>query len=131
EFDAALATRGRPYVLAHFGDHLPSFEGQWQGVSMRPQPSRIDPHFVTYFNIQTGGGLPRAGYRLSTTYPVLDIALLGGLILDVAGLPLDPYFAANARLRQRCGGLFLECADKDALAAYHQYIYDELGAVAF
>jgi hypothetical protein len=131
ELDSSLAERARPYVLAHFGDHQPAFEGQWQGVPRRPQPAGIDPYYVTYFNIQTGGGLPRAGYRQSAHHPMLDIALLGGLILEVAGLPHDAYFAANARLRQRCDGLFLECADKDALAAYHQYIYDELGAVAF
>ncbi len=131
ELDAALARRGRPYVLAHFGDHQPSFEGALRNVPKRTPLPRVPGEYVTYFNIQAGGGLPLSGYRMATAYPVLDLALLGGMILDVAGLPANPYFAANIRLRERCDGLFVDCADKDALAAYQQYIFDELGAVAF
>ncbi|HEX2886959.1 sulfatase-like hydrolase/transferase [Vineibacter terrae] len=131
DFDAAMARRGEPYVLAHFGDHQPSFEGLLRGVPKRPQPLRAPADFVTYFNIQTGGGLPRSGYRVSAAYRMLDVALLGGLILDIAGLPKDPYFAANVRLRERCEGLFTECADTETLSAYQQYIFDELSAVAF
>lgn len=130
-FDAALARRGQPYILAHFGDHQPAFEGVLRAVPKRSPPAHVPADYLTYFNIQTGGGLLRAGHRLSATYPVLDLALLGGLILDVAGLPPNPYFAANIRLRERCDGLFTECADKDTLAAYQQYIFDELGTVAF
>jgi hypothetical protein len=131
DFDAALAKRGRPYLLAHFGDHQPSFEGLLRGVPKRTPLARVPADYLTYFNIQTGGGLPMSGYRLSAAYPVLDLALLGGLVLDVAGLPKDPYFAANIRLRERCEGLFIECADTETLSAYQQYIFDELGAVAF
>ncbi|TWT02859.1 LTA synthase family protein [Reyranella sp. CPCC 100927] len=131
DFDTALSRRGQPYVLAHFGDHQPSFEGLLRGQAKRPQRRQVPADFVTYFNIQAGGGLPRSGYRLALAYPVLDIALLGGLIIDVAGLPKNPYFAANIRLRERCEGLFIECADKETLSAYQQYIFDELGAVSF
>ena len=131
DFDAAMTKRAQPYVLAHFGDHQPSFEGLLRGLPKRPQDANVPADFVTYFNIQSGGGLPRGGYRLSAAYPVLDIALLGGLVIDVAGLPKNPYFAANIRLRERCEGLFIECVDKETLSAYQQYIFDELGAVAF
>jgi phosphoglycerol transferase MdoB-like AlkP superfamily enzyme len=130
-FDAALRRRGQPYVLAHFGDHQPSFEGLLSSVPKRPQAAGVPADYVTYFNIQVGGGLSPPDARLGTAYPMLDLALLGGLILDVARLPADPYFAANIRLRRRCNGLFTECADKDMLAAYQQYIFDELDAVAF
>jgi hypothetical protein len=130
-FDAALAKRGRPYVLAHFGDHQPSFEGLLRGQPKRLQPARVPADYVTYFNIQAGGGLPRAGYREAVDYKMLDLALLGGLILDVAGLPASPYFGANSRLRERCSGLFVDCADAETLSAYQQFVFDELGAVTF
>lgn len=35
--------------------------------------------------------------------PNLDIAFLGTLALQHAGLPLDPIFATRASLREQCG----------------------------
>jgi hypothetical protein len=126
----ALKRRDRPWVLAHFGDHLPAFEGLMQGVSKHSPIAGVQADYVTYYSVQAGG-FDGAGPDLAGRYPPLDIAFLGGLILDVAGLPKDRYFAANTRLRQRCNGLFTECADAATLAAYQRYIFDTLHVVNF
>lgn len=128
--DAALARRGRPYVLVHFGDHLPAFEGLMRGLPKRAPAAGLPTDYVTYYNIQTGG-LTAGSRRIADAYPTLDIAFLGGLMLDVAGLPRDPYFAANARLRHVCKGLFTECADEAALSAYQRYLFDGLKVANF
>ena len=127
---AALRRRDRPWVLAHFGDHLPAFEGLMRGVPKRSPVAGLPADYVTYYSIETGG-FDAAGPALAGKYPALDIAFLGGLLLDVAGLSKDRYFAANTRLRQLCNGLFTECADPATLGAYQRYVFDTLHVVNF
>ncbi len=127
---AALRRRDRPWLLAHFGDHLPAFEGLMQGVPKRSPVAGLPADYVTYYSIETGG-FDAAGPAVAGKYPALDIAFLGGLLLDVAGLPKDPYFTANTRLRQVCGGLFAECPDSAMMSAYQRYIFNTLQVVNF
>jgi hypothetical protein len=48
------------------------------------------------------------------------------MVLQAAGLPLDPYFAAQKALRERCDGRYDDCADKALLASYHAWIFGRL-----
>jgi hypothetical protein len=57
---------------------------------------------------------------------MLDIAYLPGMVLQAAGLPLDPYFAAQKVLRERCDGRYDDCPDKALLASYHAWIFGRL-----
>jgi hypothetical protein len=127
---AALKRRDRPWVLAHFGDHLPAFEGLMRDVPKRSPIAGVSGDYVTYYSVEAGG-FDAAAPALARKPPALDIAFLGGLLLDIAGLPKDRYFAANTRLRQLCNGLFTECADSAMLNAYQRYVFDTLHVVDF
>ncbi|MDE2154366.1 MAG: sulfatase-like hydrolase/transferase [Xanthomonadaceae bacterium] len=114
--------RAQPTVLVHFGDHQPSFGGLIRGLPRR-LPAALQPErdFLTYYMIKSnvaGAPLP--------SYPVLDIAFLPSMVMQAAGLPEDPYFAAETALRRRCNGLYDDCAIPGLLASYHAWIFDRL-----
>ena len=49
--------------------------------------------------------------------------------MDIAGVHKDEFFAANALMRERCHGMYLDCKDKRLLDSYHDYIFQHLQAV--
>ena len=114
--------RPQPTVLLHFGDHQPSFSGLLRDLPRTvPAPLRHERDFLTYFMLKSnvpGPPLPR--------YPALDIAFLPSVLLQAAGLPTDPYFAAEASLRARCDGRYDDCTDTALLASYHAWIFERL-----
>ena len=114
--------RSQPTVLVHFGDHQPSFDGMIRPLP-RTLPSALKPYrdYLTYYMIKsnfTGPPLPR--------YPMLDIAFLPSMVLQAAGLPQDPYFAALTQLRDRCDGRYEDCAVPGALDSYYGWIFGRL-----
>jgi phosphoglycerol transferase MdoB-like AlkP superfamily enzyme len=114
--------RLQPTVLVHFGDHQPSFDDLMRTLP-RTLPSELVPYqdYLTYYMIKSnvpGAALP--------TYPMLDIAHLPGMVLKAAGLPMDPYFTALTSLRERCNGLYADCADKDLVKSYYAWIFNRL-----
>ena len=121
-----LFAAGRPAVLAHFGDHHPSFDGLESGLASALAPALADrAGTLTYYRIDSnmdGAASPALGQPL-------DIAYLAGAVIDVAGLPRGAYFDANARLRERCDGRFQDCAATDVLASYNAYVFGRLGIV--
>ena len=118
-----IFARGRPVLLAHFGDHQPSFDGLLADMPRTADAQRFaDLHRVTYFSLSTND----ASSTPEHVYPVLDLGFLGGLILDTANLPKDAFFEANARLRERCEGRYLDCADHAVLESYEAFIFGRL-----
>jgi phosphoglycerol transferase MdoB-like AlkP superfamily enzyme len=120
--ERAFLDRARPTVLVHFGDHQPSFDSLMSTLP-RTLPPALVPYrdYLTYYMIKSnvpGPALPG--------YPMLDIAYLPGMVLQAAGLPLDPYFSAQKVLRERCDGRYDDCADKAVLASYHAWVFGRL-----
>lgn len=118
----AFLDRAQPTVLLHFGDHQPSFDGLIRGLD-RTLPAALEPYrdYLTYYTIKSNtGGAPLPAY------PMLDIAYLPSLLLQAAGVPADPYFAAETALRTRCHGLYDDCPDTDLLKSYHAWIFGRL-----
>ena len=114
--------RAQPTVLVHFGDHQPSFDDLMRTLP-RTLPPALVPYqdYLTYYMIKSnvpGAALP--------TYPMMDIAHLPGMVLKAAGLPMDPYFSALTSLRERCNGLYADCADKDLVRSYYGWIFNRL-----
>ncbi len=90
----------RPALLMHFGDHQPSFDGAIHAIPKQvPKEAGPNSSMVTYYSIKTNFPV-----RRKFDYPVLDIAFLGALVLDVAGVPKDAFYQANTLLRERCKG---------------------------
>ena len=48
---------------------------------------------------------------LGSALDVLDAPYLPLVVQEAAGLPLDPSFAEQKRILDRCNGLFYGCAD--------------------
>jgi hypothetical protein len=113
----------RPVVLLHFGDHLPSFDGAMHALPKNLQGAAGErPGMVTYYMLESNYAL-----RRRFDYPVLDVAFLGSLLLDAAGVPKNAYYQANALLRERCKGRYLDCGDTRLLTSYHDYVFNRLG----
>jgi len=123
--EKTLLDSGRPAVLFHFGDHQPSFEGAIRALQKIVPPSVPDSNFITYYMLKSNYKPARSGYN----YPALDISFAGGLILDIAGVSKDAFFQANALMRERCQGRYLDCPNKPLLDAYDNYVFDTLHAV--
>ena len=122
--EKTLLDGGRPAVLFHFGDHQPSFEGAIRALQKIVPPSVPDSNFITYFMLKSNYK-PARNYA----YPALDISFAGSLILDVAGVAKDVFFQANALMRERCQGRYLDCPNKPMLDSYDNYVFDTLHAV--
>ncbi len=112
----------RPAVLMHFGDHQPSFDGAINEIPKTlPKGSGPNAHWLTYYMLKSNYAV-----RRKFDYPVLDIAFLGSLLLDVAGVPKDEFFQANTLLRERCKGRYLDCKDTRTVTSYHDYVFTKL-----
>jgi phosphoglycerol transferase MdoB-like AlkP superfamily enzyme len=123
---SVLFGAGRPAILAHFGDHQPSFDGLMDSLRTTEAAAQFgDPHSLTYFMIRSNlENTPRHAYA------VLDLGFLAGLILDAAEIPKGPFFTANAALRERCEGHYLDCPDKELLDSYLSFVFGRLHAVS-
>lgn len=120
-----LLNGDRPAVLLHFGDHQPSFDGAINTIKKLNPPNGVrNPMYVTYYMLKTNFA-PKAKYN----YPVLDLSFLGGLLLDITGVPKDEFFEANTRLRERCNGFYLDCPDSRMLDSYTDFIFHTLQAI--
>lgn len=115
--EATVLDGDRPAVLVHFGDHRPSFDGVEMSLAKRGN----DPALTYYMLKSNRPDSPRHDYE------VLDLANLAGLVLDVAGVPKDAYFTANAQLREHCRGLFMQCPDTAVLESYYAHVFGRLG----
>lgn len=125
--EAHFLGRAQPTVLLSFGDHQPAFSGLIRDLA-RTLPPGASPaldakrDYLTYYMLKSNLADP----PLLPRYPVLDIAFLPSMVLQAAGLPADPYFAAETELRDRCDGLYTDCAQPALLASYHAWIFDRL-----
>lgn len=125
--EAHFLDRPQPTVLLSFGDHQPAFSGLIRDLA-RTLPAGAPPaldakrDYLTYYMLKSN----LADSPLLPRYPVLDIAFLPSMVLQAAGLPADPYFAAETALRDRCDGLYTDCAQPALLASYHAWIFDRL-----
>ncbi|MGH8042560.1 MAG: LTA synthase family protein [Rudaea sp.] len=122
--EKTLLDGDRPALLFHFGDHQPSFDGAIRELKKIVPPSVPDANFISYYMLKTNFK-PARDY----SYPALDLSFAGALILDVAGIPKDAFFQANALMRQRCQGRYLDCPQKPLLDSYQNYVFDTLHAV--
>ena len=100
------------FLIVRFGDHQPYFArslidpAQDDSVIVR-RIAAADPRFLaTYYAINTINFTPR---DLSSAVNALDAPYLPLIVLEAAGVPLDPSFAEQKKILQRCNGLFYRC----------------------
>jgi phosphoglycerol transferase MdoB-like AlkP superfamily enzyme len=90
---------GRPMLIVHYGDHQPVMARRIEAKIKLPTDARRQ--FRTFYAMETLNDsfdrmIPGRG-------PDLDIAFLGTVALQQAGLPLDEIFATRASLLKQCG----------------------------
>jgi len=114
----------RPALLFHFGDHQPSFDGAMRALDKNLPDADGDPNFITYYMIKTN-------YKPARQYGEreMDLSFAPSLILDVAGVKKDTFFQANALMRERCDGFYLNCKKTSVLDSYQNYVFYQLGVL--
>jgi hypothetical protein len=100
------------FLIVRFGDHQPYFArqlidpGQDDSMLVR-QVAAGDPRFLkTYYTIET---VNFAAKELSNALAELDAPYLPLIVLEAAGVPLDPSFVEQRAILERCRGLFHRC----------------------
>jgi hypothetical protein len=114
EFVAALKARfpGEPFLLVRYGDHQPDFSTRLlePGLDRAAVAQRVmtfDPkYYTTYYAIDAINFQPA---DISSAADTLDGPYLPLVILEAAGLPLDPSFAEQKNILRRCNGIFYAC----------------------
>jgi hypothetical protein len=101
--ELATNVAGRPTLIVHYGDHQPVLTRRIDRQSA-PNAQRA---FRTFYVIEGLNlpELPGAGRGAD-----LDIAFLGTIALQAAGLPLDPVFSTRASLLDECGASYFASA---------------------
>ena len=122
--EKSLLDGPRPALLFHFGDHQPSFDGAIRSIPKTVPTTVDDPNFITYFMLKTNFKAPRT-YK----YDAMDLSFAGSLILDIAGVKKDEAFQANALMRDRCRGYYLDCANQPMVDSYHNRLFHDLNVL--
>jgi hypothetical protein len=118
---------GESFLVVRFGDHQPLFAKYFVDptldeaeVAKRIQAN--DPrYFTTYYAIDTLNFTPA---DLSSALDTLDGPYLPLLLLEAAGVPLDPSFEEQKKILQRCNGLFYACKDGAEARRFNRLLID-------
>jgi hypothetical protein len=110
---------GRPMLIVHYGDHQPVAARRIEAKLKLP----IDPRrqFRTFYAIETLND--GAGRIIPGRGPDLDIAFLGTVALQQAGLPLDEIFATRASLLEHCGEAYF-ASSSERKRRFHRTLVD-------
>jgi Sulfatase len=121
--ELAIRCSGRPTLIIHYGDHQPVMTRRIEAKLKLP----IDPgrQFRTFYAIEA---LNYAANRLVCGRGKdLDIAFLGTVALQQAGLPLDEIFATRASLLEQCGESYF-ASSSERKRRFHRTLVD-LGVI--
>lgn len=111
---ALLAKDAPPTLFTWFGDHQAYYEQD-------SPPYRFafaEPKHVTQFQVRANYAIDR-----QPALPLTDIALLPGLIADLAGVDRDQNFQTQSAMRRLCAGALEDCEDKALLASYKARLF--------
>ena len=92
----------RPMLIVHYGDHQPVMARRLeQQLSLAKDSQRQFQTFYAIESVNIPSDRPPSGRGAD-----LDIAFLGTVALQQAGLPLDQIFATRASLLDHCGASY-------------------------
>lgn len=113
------------FLIVHYGDHHPmatrtllGFKDETEAEDVILDQESIG--FITYYAAQ---GI---NYRLPAlpSYEPLDVAYLGTVMLDLAGLPLSDSHRERKRLMTLCRGRYSTCSKRDEVLLFHRRLID-------
>ena len=110
---------GRPMLIVHYGDHQPVMSRRIEArLRLAPDPRR---QFRTFYAIESLN--QRSDRFVSGPGVDLDIAFLGTVALQQAGLPLDQIFATRASLLNHCGDAYF-ASSSERKRRFHRTLVD-------
>ena len=115
------------FLVVRYGDHQPQFGPRVIDPSLGKEAlahalEASDPrYFTTYYVIDAVNFMPA---DLSSAIDPLDAAYLPLVVQDAAGVPLDPGFAEQKQILQRCHGLFYRCGDGAEARRFNRLLID-------
>jgi phosphoglycerol transferase MdoB-like AlkP superfamily enzyme len=118
---------GESFLLVRYGDHQPDFASfmldpalDENGINRRLMV--YDPrYYTTYYAIDVINFKPA---NLSSALDTIDGPYLPLVVQEAAGLPLDPSFAEQKRILERCKGLFYACAGGAEARRFNRLLID-------
>ena len=118
---------GEPFLLVRYGDHQPDFaslmlEPMLDEAGVNRRLMTYDPRFyTTYYAIDVINFKP---VSLASALETIEGPYLPLVLQEAAGLPLDPSFAEQKRILERCKGLFYACADGAEARRFNRLLID-------
>jgi phosphoglycerol transferase MdoB-like AlkP superfamily enzyme len=118
---------GERFLIVRFGDHQPDFaaniiEPGLDAAQIAHRIQAYDPRYLTtYYAIDTINYQPK---QLLSAFDRLDAPYLPLVVQELAGLPLDPSFAEQKRIFQRCGGMFYACGGGAEARRFNRLLID-------
>jgi hypothetical protein len=112
----------RRFLIVRYGDHQPTATRPFLNLAGDSvvNPETAPAGFVTYY---TFTGL---NYAIETlpAFDQLDIAFLGTVMMEAAGIPLPEAYQERQRLMALCGGRYYECKERDEILSFHRRLID-------
>jgi len=106
-------------LIIHYGDHQPVMTRRIEAkLKLPPDPRR---QFRTFYAIERLND--RSDPMISGLGQDLDIAFLGTIALQEAGLPLDPIYATRASLLADCGDAYF-ASSSERKRRFHRTLVD-------
>jgi hypothetical protein len=115
------------FLIVRFGDHQPTFAKYFNdpSASTAEVAQRIKDfdlrYLTTYYVIDAINFTP---VDLSSAFDRLDAPYLPLVVQEAAGVPLDPSFAEQKQILQRCRGLFYSCAGGAEARRFNRLLID-------
>ena len=110
---------GRPTLVVHYGDHQPVMARRIEAKLKLPINARRQ--FRTFYAMETLNDCPDR--LIPGRGPDLDIAFLGTVALQQAGLPLDEISATRASLLEHCGEAYF-ASPSERKRRFHRTLVD-------
>jgi hypothetical protein len=110
-----------PILIVRYGDHQPSatrdlINDVWGDDSPDVGPSGAPGPFITFYAME-GHNVPVPSLP---AYDPLDIAYVGTIMLEAAGLPLSAAQQERKRLMMDCRGRYFGCEPRSQILAFHR-----------
>jgi phosphoglycerol transferase MdoB-like AlkP superfamily enzyme len=118
---------GESFLLVRYGDHQPDFastilEPSLDEIAINRRLMTYDPrYFTTYYAIDAVNYKPA---NLGSALETIEGPYLPLIVQEAAGLPLDPSFAEQKRILERCKGLFYACAGGAEARRFNRLLID-------
>jgi hypothetical protein len=116
---------GQPFLIVHYGDHQPTATQSLLGFDANASIEDIvasgnDAARMTYYALDAVRYRPPPLPSLDT----LDVAYLGTMLLEAAGVPLSDSHRERRRLMLLCKGRYHDCPAREEVLRFHRRLID-------